>query len=39
MSSTTAAETASQPVTLRGLLVGAVMCAVIAVGIPYGAMV
>ncbi len=33
------AQTASQPVTLRGLAVGAVMCAVIAVGIPYGAMV
>ncbi len=32
-------ETAAQPVTLRGLAVGAVMCAVIAVGIPYGSMV
>ena len=30
---------AGQSVTLRGLLVGAVLCAVIAVGIPYGSMV
>ena len=31
--------TPAQPVTLRGLAVGACMCAVIAVGIPYGSMV